>query len=167
MAKPPRPDRNRPDAGACCNFFAMRTNGRRFLKRGCSRPVVCRSTGNGAFAFTPITRNGRRGLPIQNFRAAGYNTIEVPGSWQMQGYGVPQYCNMQYPWEGKEEPVPPYAPVETNPVGCYLKSFQLPVAWAEKRVFLRFEGVESAFYLLSMGTGSAMRRILLAPQNLS
>ena len=53
---------------------------------------------------------------------------------------------MQYPWEGKEEPVPPYAPVDTNPVGCYLISFQLPVAWAEKRIFLRLEGEETAFY---------------------
>lgn len=108
---------------------------------------------NGKWRFRLYPNHQKRpeGFADPNFRAAGYNTIEVPGSWQMQGYGVPQYCNMQYPWEGKEEPVPPYAPVETNPVGCYLKSFQLPVAWAEKRVFLRFEGVESAFYLFVNG----------------
>lgn len=108
---------------------------------------------NGKWRFRLYPNHQKRpeGFADPIFRAAGYNTIEVPGSWQMQGYGVPQYCNMQYPWEGKEEPVPPYAPVETNPVGCYLKSFQLPVAWAEKRVFLRFEGVESAFYLFVNG----------------
>ncbi len=108
---------------------------------------------NGKWRFRLYPNHLKRpeGFADPAFRAAGYNMVEVPGSWQMQGYGAPQYCNVQYPWEGREEPMPPYAPVETNPVGCYLKSFQLPLAWAEKRVFLRFEGVESAFYLYING----------------
>lgn len=150
MAKPPRPDRNRPDAGACCIF--RYADKREALSEAGLQSARCMPlNGKWRFRLYPNHQKRPEGFADPNFRAAGYNTIEVPGSWQMQGYGVPQYCNMQYPWEGKEEPVPPYAPVETNPVGCYLKSFQLPVAWAEKRVFLRFEGVESAFYLFVNG----------------
>ena len=108
---------------------------------------------NGKWRFRLYPNHFKRpeGFADPAFRASGFNTIEVPGSWQLQGYGAPQYCNVQYPWEGHEDVVPPYAPVETNPVGCYLKSFQLPMAWEEKRVFLRLEGVESAFYLYING----------------
>ena len=54
---------------------------------------------NGKWRFRLYPNHQKRpeGFADPNFRAAGYNTIEVPGSWQMQGYGVPQYCNMQYP----------------------------------------------------------------------
>lgn len=109
---------------------------------------------NGKWRFRLYPNHFKRpeGFADPDFRASGFNTVEVPGSWQLQGYGAPQYCNVQYPWEGHEDAVPPYAPVETNSVGCYLKSFQLPLAWADKRVFLRLEGVESAFYLYINGS---------------
>lgn len=108
---------------------------------------------NGQWRFRLYPNHFKRpeGFADPAFRAAGYNTVEVPGSWQLQGYGTPQYCNVQYPWEGREEVVPPYAPVETNPVGCYLKHFQLPLAWAGSRVFIRLEGVEAAYYLFING----------------
>ncbi|HIT53610.1 MAG TPA: DUF4981 domain-containing protein [Candidatus Fimivicinus intestinavium] len=109
---------------------------------------------NGKWRFRLYPNYFKRpeGFASPAFHASGFRTIEVPGSWQLQGYGAPQYCNVQYPWESHEDVTPPYAPVETNPVGCYLKSFMLPAAWAEKRIFLRFEGVEAAFYLYINGT---------------
>ncbi len=80
-----------------------------------------------------------------------WDSIQVPGSWTMQGYDQNQYCNVRYPWEGSEDICPPNAPTKHNPVGCYLKKIHVNKAMLEKRVILCFEGVESAFYLYING----------------
>ncbi|OAP55238.1 hypothetical protein AYL99_10211 [Fonsecaea erecta] len=69
--------------------------------------------------------------------------IDVPGHWQLQGYGRPHYTNIVYPF-----PVcPPETPTE-NPTGTYYRNFDLPPAFDEnKQLRLRFDGVDSAFYL--------------------
>lgn len=82
-----------------------------------------------------------------------WDTVMVPSSWQMQGYDVPQYCNVRYPWEGKEDICPPGAPRKNNPVGCYVKRVRLGADMVKnnKRITLCFEGVESCFYLYING----------------
>ncbi len=80
-----------------------------------------------------------------------WDSIVVPGSWQMQGYDKPQYCNVRYPWEGSEDICPPNAPTKNNPVGCYIKRFHISKELLSKRVVICFEGVESAFYLYVNG----------------
>ncbi len=86
-----------------------------------------------------------------DFDSSEWEEIPVPSSWQMQGYDYPIYANTQYPWERIQEPVPPEAPTEYNPVGCYIKKFTLPKGFRKDRVILVFEGVESAFYLYVNG----------------
>ncbi len=81
------------------------------------------------------------------FDSTSWNDIKVPGSWQVQGYDYPIYTNVTYPWTGYENPAPPQAPTVYNPVGHYRRNFTLPDHWAERRVRLHFEGVESAFYV--------------------
>ncbi|MDD3214443.1 MAG: glycoside hydrolase family 2 TIM barrel-domain containing protein, partial [Eubacteriales bacterium] len=86
------------------------------------------------------------------FEAAGYdcstwNDITVPGHIQLQGWGKPQYVNIQYPWDGHEAVKPPQVPVRHNPVGSYVTAFHVPEAWAGRRVTLVFNGVESAFFV--------------------
>lgn len=73
---------------------------------------------------------------------AGWSTLPVPSNWQMHGYDVPQYTNVNYPIPFD----PPYVP-DANPVGCYRRWFTLPEAWADRQVFLNFDGVNSAFYV--------------------
>lgn len=80
-----------------------------------------------------------------------WDSIQVPGSWTMQGYDQNQYCNVRYPWEGSEDICPPNAPTKHNPVGCYLKRIHVNQNLLSKRVVLCFEGVESAFYLYVNG----------------
>lgn len=80
-----------------------------------------------------------------------WDSIQVPGSWTMQGYDQNQYCNVRYPWEGSEDICPPNAPTKHNPVGCYLKRIHINQSVLSKRVVLCFEGVESAFYLYVNG----------------
>ncbi|AOM84235.1 glycoside hydrolase family 2 TIM barrel-domain containing protein [Salisediminibacterium beveridgei] len=73
--------------------------------------------------------------------------IRVPGHLQLQGYDYPHYTNTRYPWEEREALKPPFAPVKYNPVGQYLRTFAVDESWTGDPVYLRFEGVEAAFYL--------------------
>lgn len=73
----------------------------------------------------------------------GWDTIPVPAHIQMQGYGHPQYVNVQYPWDGVEDVKPGEVPERYNPVGSYVKYFTLPERLEGKRIFVSFQGVES------------------------
>lgn len=75
-----------------------------------------------------------------------FSTIQVPGCWQMQGYGFPQYTNSAYPIPFD----PPYVSKE-NQVGLYRRFFQLPEAFEGRHTRIRFEGVDSAFYVFING----------------
>ncbi|MCL2707874.1 MAG: DUF4981 domain-containing protein [Defluviitaleaceae bacterium] len=95
---------------------------------------------------------------------AGFTKIMVPGCWELYGHGEPIYTNMHYPWDygggGRHlvnpnaglgsVPNPPFSP-EKNPTGCYYKSFALPDGFFGKDVFLRFDGVETAYLLYVNG----------------
>ena len=82
-----------------------------------------------------------------------WDDIRVPSNWQIEGYGVPLYVNVTYPFLKN----PPYVmgePKENytsykdrNPVGSYRRTFTIPNKWNGKEVFIVFDGVDSAFYL--------------------
>jgi beta-galactosidase len=77
------------------------------------------------------------------FDSTGWDTIEVPSNWEVEGYGIPIYTNIIYPYDiTKQE-----APKEWNPVGSYLREFTVPADWDGRTVYIHFEGVQSAFYL--------------------
>lgn len=104
---------------------------------------------NGAWKFNWAQNPGQRPVEFYNndYDTSGWGNINVPGNWQTQGYDKPIYTNMTYPWTGVESPQAPYAPTIFNPVGSYKRSFILPAAWDGRRIFLAFQGVESAFYV--------------------
>lgn len=91
------------------------------------------------------------GRPSEFFRedydVSGWNEIPVPTQWQFHGYDYPQYTNIRYPWSEREDIRPPFAPTVYNPVGSYVRYFELPEEWAGRPVYLHFRGVESAFYV--------------------
>lgn len=110
-----------------------------------------------------------------DFDDATWDEISVPGNWQLQGYDHPIYTNVQYPFpidpdlqaamvrmaqafdphsSMLELQAPPEAyqcpltvPREDNPTGCYRTCFDVPAEWVGQCVFLRFEGVDSAFHV--------------------
>ncbi|MBN9387743.1 MAG: DUF4981 domain-containing protein [Chloroflexi bacterium] len=98
-----------------------------------------------SFATNPASRIEK--FYETGFDASGWPEITVPSNWQLQGYDYPQYTNVIYPWVGKEDLTPPFAPTEYNPVGSYLRTFTLPENWQGQPVFISFQGVESAFYV--------------------
>ncbi|GKT58064.1 beta-galactosidase/beta-glucuronidase [Colletotrichum tofieldiae] len=72
-----------------------------------------------------------------------WDDIEVPGMWQRQGYGIPHYTNIDYPF-----PVTPPNVSYINPTGSYWREFEVPEDWNEDhQIRLRFEGVDSAFHV--------------------
>ncbi len=82
-----------------------------------------------------------------DYDISSWANIEVPGSWQVQEFDSPIYTNSIYPWTGHEDPEPPNAPANYNPVGSYKRTFILPAGWESREIFLSFQGVESAFYV--------------------
>ncbi|MGM9759172.1 MAG: glycoside hydrolase family 2 TIM barrel-domain containing protein [Parabacteroides sp.] len=77
-----------------------------------------------------------------SFDVSNWSDIEVPGSWELQGFDAPIYTDTRYPFPAN----PPFVPKDYNPVGSYVTTFEVPDSFAGKDILLRFGGVESAFY---------------------
>ena len=93
-----------------------------------------------------------RGFEKPDYSCEGWDDIRVPAHIQMEGYDAPQYANTQYPWEGREDIRPGEIPEYFNPVASYVKYFTVPERMKEKRLFISFEGAESALALWLNGT---------------
>ena len=102
---------------------------------------------NGAWKFHGSLRPAER--PLDFFRPdyddSAWGAMPVPASWQMHGFDIPIYTNIIYPWP-QDATKPPQVPYEFNPVGSYRMQFTLPPAWNGRRIYLHFDGVDSAFY---------------------
>ena len=104
---------------------------------------------NGLWKFHYAKNYGSTvpGFEKESYCCKTWDDIRVPAHIQMEGYGVPQYANVQYPWEGWEEVKPGEIPTEFNPVASYVKYFAVPEAMKGKRVFISFQGAESGIAL--------------------
>ena len=113
------------------------------------RETSYRESLNGLWKFQ-YARNYESAIP--GFEAEEYNCkdredIYVPAHIQMEGYDVPQYANVQYPWEGHEEINPGEIPTHFNPTASYVKYFTVPEQMQGKRLFISFQGAESGLAL--------------------
>ncbi|TCO47570.1 beta-galactosidase [Kribbella antiqua] len=95
-------------------------------------------TGEWSFRLSPSVADAPGDLKDPD--TSGWDTITVPGHWQLSGYGAPAYTNVVYPFPLE----PPYVPTD-NPTGDYVRTVTIPADWAGSRVVLRFEGVDSRF----------------------
>lgn len=84
---------------------------------------------------------------VMDYDAGDWDSIPVPGNWEFNGFGVPVYVNTRNEFPSN----PPDAPVDYNPVGCYIHEFDIPKSWKGRHVFIRFGAVKSAFYLYING----------------
>ena len=78
-----------------------------------------------------------------DFDDSGWAFIDVPSCVEMRGYGVPIYTNIRYPHPAN----PPHPDPEWNPVSSYRTTFTVPADWKGRNVFIRFDGVYSAYHL--------------------
>ena len=83
------------------------------------------------------------GFEAADYDSRGWADIRVPAHIQMEGYGAPQYANVQYPWDGYQDVAIGEIPTAYNPVACYIKTFFVPEQMADRRVFVSFQGAES------------------------
>jgi beta-galactosidase len=110
---------------------------------------------NGPWKFNWVPEPGKR--PADFFRTdydvSTWKEIPVPSNWEMQGYGIPIYTNITYPFKRDaprvmSEPPQNYTTYShRNPVGSYRRTFAVPAGWQGREIFLTFDGVASAFYV--------------------
>ena len=79
-----------------------------------------------------------------DYDASDWKTITVPANWELNGYGTPIYVNVDNEFRPNN---PPLAPTVDNPVGCYIHEFSIPKEWKNRRVYINFGAVKSAYYL--------------------
>jgi beta-galactosidase len=100
----------------------------------------------------------------EGFYKEGYDVnqwddIQVPGNWELQGFGVPIYTNISYP-----HPVnPPYIDHNDNPVGCYVRDFTISKDWDGRRVYLHFESGLTAMYIWVNGQKVGYSEVTKSP----
>ena len=79
----------------------------------------------------------------ENYDVSKWTDMPVPGNWEFNGFGIPIYTNVIYPFPTN----PPYVNENDNPVGSYKHQFDLPQTWDGRKVFIHFEGGTTAMYL--------------------
>lgn len=103
--------------------------------------------GTWKFSYAECPSKRKSNFYKEDFDLSDMEEIQVPGHIQTQGYDKRQYINTMYPWDGHSELRPPHIDWEYNPVASYIKEFDLKEELEQKRVFLSFQGVETAFYV--------------------
>ena len=101
---------------------------------------------SGTWKISCVTKPADRipGFWQPGFDDSAWKTIPVPSNVEVQGFGIPIYTNITYPWKVAN---PPVIPADFNPVSAYRRAFTVPAAWQGREVFLTFDGVNSFFYL--------------------
>ncbi len=102
---------------------------------------------NGTWKFNWVRNPSQRPVDFYqtSFDVSGWNDIPVPSNWEMQGYGVPIYVNVRYPFTAN--PKPPSVPHDYNPVGSYRRTFTIPANWEGKQIFIHFGVLKSAAFV--------------------
>lgn len=109
-----------------------------------SSPNVLPLNGDWKFKWAIKPADAPQDFYQDGFNTSSWDSIAVPGIWQLQGYGYPIYMNITHPFVPAD---PPNVPHYLNQVGSYRRNFIFPETWKDRQVFLHFDGVQSAFYV--------------------
>lgn len=96
---------------------------------------------NGKWKFNYVENFADRPTDFMDARTdvSKWPDINVPGNWELQGFGTPIYVNQPYEFCSPgyapywDKPNPPYVPKEWNPTGTYRRTFTLPADWDNKK----------------------------------
>ena len=103
--------------------------------------------GQWRFSWSPNPASRPETFWQEGYDLTNFGTITVPGHMETQGYGQIQYINKLYPWDGHAYLRPPQIDWEDNPVGCYVREFDLDPGLMGKTVCVSFQGIEQAAYV--------------------
>ena len=81
------------------------------------------------------------------FNDKGWDDLQVPAVWELNGYGDPIYVNVGYAWRNQFQNNPPEVPTENNHVGSYRREIVVPASWNGKDIIAHFGSVTSNMYL--------------------
>ena len=104
---------------------------------------------NGKWKFFFVENADQRPADFYktDYDSKGWETISVPGIWQVNSYGDPVYINPGYPWSHIERPTPPRIPAQDNYVGSYIREVTVPADWKGDAIYIHFGSVTSNLYL--------------------
>lgn len=115
---------------------------------------------NGTWKFNYVENFGERPMEdfySNDFDATSWADIQVPGNWEVQGFGTPIYVNATYEFTSPghapywDRPNPPFVPEEFNPTGTYHREFSIPQEWQGEDIILNFEGIKGVAYIYLNG----------------
>lgn len=121
---------------------------------------------NGKWKFNYVENFNERPENFTNAKTdiTKWADINVPGNWEVQGFGTPIYVNTGYSFCSPgyppywDEPNPPHIPKDWNPTGTYRREFNLPSNWDGKEIFLSADGVRGAAYYYLNGEFVGMNK---------
>ncbi|RSL88117.1 hypothetical protein CDV31_016128 [Fusarium ambrosium] len=130
------------------NFYVYNTETDALTRDVTKAKALCLS-GTWKFNIAKSPFEGPDKFHERDFDTSGFSDIQVPGMWQLQGFGRgPHYTNVDYPF-----PVdPPNVPFADNECGRYITTFTVDDSFKDHQLRLRFEGVDSSFSLWINGT---------------
>ena len=129
------------------NYFAYESE--QAALKGCRLASDNYMTLNGTWKFNWVQNADQRPTDFYkvDFNDKGWDNIQVPGVWELNGYGDPIYVNVGYPWRSQYKNNPPYVPAVNNHVGTYRKEIELPADWKGRQIMAHFGSVTSNMYL--------------------
>jgi beta-galactosidase len=99
--------------------------------------------GQWSFAWAKAPSLRPVGFEQPGYDVSKWAKVAVPGNWELQGFDIPHYVNIEYVFPANQ----PYLPADYNPVGSYRRDFEVPKGWSGQQVVLHFGAVQSAYYV--------------------
>ena len=131
------------------DYFAFRNDEEIIACEGRREQSENYMTLNGQWRFNWVKDAESRPMDFYQvgFNDKGWDFMQVPGVWELNGYGDPIYVNVGYAWRNQYKNNPPIVPVEDNHVGSYRKEIVIPADWKGKDIIAHFGSVTSNMYL--------------------
>lgn len=116
---------------------------------------------NGVWKFDIVKNPTQRpvGFYAIDFNDSTWKDIQVPSNWELQGYDIPIYTNITYPFPKN----PPFIGGDYNPVGSYRRTFTIPENWKDKEVILDFESITGYAKVFINGKEVGMSKVSKSP----
>lgn len=108
-----------------------------------SSPWYFSLNGKWKFSWSPTPDQRPKDFYKSDYSILNWKELQVPSNWELNGYGIPIYTNITYPFDRN----PPFINHSDNPVGSYKRDFILPENWNKRHVYLHFEAGTSAMYI--------------------
>ncbi len=115
--------------------------------------------GTWKFNFVKKPEDRPRDFYKTGFDDSGWDRISVPGNWELEGFGIPIYTNIDYPFPKN----PPFVDNSYNPVGTYRRSFEIPETWKDKEVILNLSSVSGYARVFVNGKEAGMTKVAKSP----